>query len=44
MEKKKKKAQIHKVLQFSSTNFLILKLLHDSLIIKQLQTTYLSQF
>ena len=29
----KKRMQIHKILQFPSTNFLILKLLHDSLII-----------
>ena len=29
----KKKMQIHKVLQFPSTNFLILKSLHDNLII-----------
>ena len=37
---KKKKMQIHKVLQFPSTNFLILKSLHDSLIINA--TNYVS--
>ena len=31
-----KKRQIHKILQFPSTSFLILKLLHDSLIIHKI--------
>ena len=36
--------KIHKILQFPFTNFLILKSLHDSFIIKMLQTTHLSKF
>ena len=39
-----KKMQIHKILQFPFTNFLILKSLHDSFIIKMLQTTHFSKF
>ena len=41
---KKTHTQIYKVLQFSFTNFLLLKLLHDNFIIKMLQTTYVSKF
>ena len=36
----KKRRQLHKILQFPSTSFLILKLLHDSLIINA--TSYIS--
>lgn len=36
--------QIYKVLQFPSTNFIILKSLHDDLIIKMLQVIYIANF